>query len=78
MDFVYVCSLVGNDVFSNNFIVGVITRISDINKVKEKIKAEENIEFEELSSHFCSSYLRYENITDSRDVSLIVERVYFL
>lgn len=77
MEFIYVCSLVGDDVFHGHSIIGYISHINDIDKVREKIKAKCGIEFEELASNFNNNgYLRFTNITDKQDVSLVVERTY--
>lgn len=79
MDFVYVCSLIGNDVFHGHSVIGCISNIHDIDKVREKIKAEYDIEFEKLASIFNSNgYLCFINITDKRDICLVVERTYFI
>lgn len=79
MEFTYVCSLIGDDVFHGHSIVGCISNISDLDKVREKIKANCGVEFEELASTFNNSgYLSFANITDRRDIYLVVERTYFI
>lgn len=79
MEFTYVCSLIGNDVFHGHSIIGCISNISDIDKVREKIKTKYGIEFEQLASKFNNSgYLCFTNITDKKDVYLVVERTYFI
>ena len=73
--FVYVVSLVGKHVFHDWSILCVITRISDLDKVRDKIKEWHNVEFEKLANTFACGYWKFDNITDNRDISLIVERV---
>ena len=72
----YVVSLQGKDVFQGNTIVCTITRMSNLDKVCVYIKQKHGIEFEELSCRFASSWWCFNNITDNRDISLIVEYVY--
>lgn len=72
----YVVSLVGKKVFKGNTIVCTITRMSNLDKVRVYIKQKLGIEFEKLSSNFTSSWWCFNNITDNRDISLIVENVY--
>lgn len=72
----YVVSLQGKDVFQGNDIICTITRISNLDKIRVYIKQKHGIEFEELSAHFTSSWWCFDNITDNRDISLIVECVY--
>ena len=72
----YVVSLVGKNVFQGNTIVCTITRMSNLDKIRVYIKQKHGIEFEELSSNFTSGWWCFNNITDNRDISLIVENVY--
>ena len=72
----YVVSLVGKNVFQGNTIVCTITRMSNLDKIRVYIKQKHGIEFEELSSNFTSSWWCFNNITDNRDISLVVEYVY--
>lgn len=79
MEFTYVCSLIGTDVFHGHSIVGCISNISDVDKVLEKIKAKHGIEFEQLVTMSNNdAYLCFINITDERDVYLVIERTYFI
>lgn len=73
--FVYVVSLAGTHVFNNWSIKCVIKHIDDLNKVRTRIKENHGIEFEELSSCFYNGWWSFANITDNRDIHLIVERV---
>lgn len=72
----YVVSLQGKDVFQGNDIVCTITRMSHLDKIRVYIKQKYNIEFETLSANFASNWWCFDNITDDRDISLIVENVY--
>lgn len=74
-EFVYVVSLAGQSVFHNWGIQCVIKHMSDLDKVRAKIKENHGIEFEELSSHFYNDWWDFANITDDRDIHLIVERI---
>lgn len=51
-EFVYVVSLTGKHVFSDWSIECVIKHMDDLDKVRDKIKENHGIEFEELSSRF--------------------------
>ena len=72
----YVVSLIGKHVFHYNTIVCTITRMSNLDKIRVYIKQKHGIEFEELSANFTSGWWRFNNITDDRDISLVVESVY--
>ena len=72
----YVVSLQGKDVFQGHDIVCTITRMSNLDKVRDYIKKKHHVEFEPLSATFTSSWWCFDNITDDRDISLIVENVY--
>lgn len=74
-EFVYVVSLTGKHVFNYWSTQYVITHLDDLDKVRAKIKEEHNVEFEKLSSHFTSNYWKFDNITDNRDICLMVERI---
>ena len=72
----YVVSLQGKNVFQGHDIVCTITRMSNLDKVRDYIKQKHHVEFEPLSAHFTSHWWCFNNITDDRDISLIVENVY--
>lgn len=74
-EFVYVVSLVGQYVFNNWDIQYVIKHIDNLDKVPTKIKENYGIEFEEVSSSFYNSLWIFDNVTDDRDIRLIVERI---
>lgn len=78
MNFAYVCSIVGNNVFHNGVIIGIIKHVDDLDKVRQIVKDRHGIEFEELASCFCDGWLKFSNVTDDRDVALLVERVNYL
>lgn len=78
MNFAYVCSIVGNDVYNNSVNIGIIDSVNDLDKVRQIVKDKHGLEFEELSSHFRDGWLRFSNVTDNRDVALLVERVNYL
>lgn len=78
MNFAYVCSIVGNDVYNNSVNIGIIDSVNDLDKVRQIVKDKHGIEFEELASYFRDGWLRFSNITDNRDVALLVERVNYL
>ena len=71
----YVVSLIGKNVFKGSTIVCVITRISNLDKIRTYIKQKHGVEFEKRSAQFTPSWWKFDNITDDRDISLIVEHV---
>ena len=72
----YVVSLTGKNVFHDNMIVCTITRMSNLSKIRNYIKQKYGIEFEELTAYFTTNWWRFDNVTDDRDISLVVENVY--
>jgi hypothetical protein len=73
MKIIYVCTLEGNNVFHNQSFEGCITHLSDLILIREEIKKKYNIEFEKLSAKWINGYYwQYDNITDDRDIKLIV------
>ena len=75
MNFAYVCSIVVNDVYNNSVNIGIINSVNDLDKVRQIVKDRYGIEFEEFASRFRDGWLKFSNITDNRDVALLVERV---
>lgn len=73
--FAYVVALVGSRVFNDLSIQYIINHFDDLDKVRTTIKKKYNIEFEQLSSSSNSHRQVFNNITDDRDIHLIVERV---
>lgn len=74
-DFAYVVSLVGKHVHHEYSIQSIIRHLDALDKVRDNIWNVHGVKFEELSSHFYPGYLKFDNITDDRDISLVVERV---
>jgi len=75
---VWVVTLAGEHVHHGHSIEGVIEAIDDLHIIRKKIKETYEIEFESESSasdYFRSSYRKYMNITDDRDIMLILEKV---
>ena len=80
----YLVSLKGKDVFQGNTVICVITQKSSLSKVRDYIKQEYDIEFadyptcltEDLTIRFSLDWWCFDNITDDRDISLVVETVY--
>lgn len=75
---IYICTIEGKDVFQGKSFEGCITHLNDLSKVRDLIKEAYNIEFEELSAKFTSYYWEYENISDNRDVKLVVYKSYII
>ena len=71
-------TLAGEHVHHGHSVQGVIETTDDLCIIREKIKEAYKLEFEsEHSSYddFKSFYRKYENITDDRDIMLVLERV---
>ena len=49
--------------------------MGDLDKAREIIEKIHGVEFERLSSRFFNGYQEFGNITDDRDITLVVERV---
>lgn len=74
-EFAYVVSLAGKHVFHDWSIKCVIKHIDNLDKVRAMIKKNHDIEFEDKSSQSYNGWWKFDNITDNRDIKLIVERV---
>lgn len=72
---VYVVTLAGKCVFNDYSIQYVIKEMKQLDKVRAKIKERYGIEFSEACRKFTFSYREYDNITDRRDIYLIVESI---
>lgn len=75
---VWVVTLAGEHVHHGHSVQGVIETIDDLSVIREKVKEAYKIEFESensASDDFRSFYRKYMNITDDRDIMLILERV---
>ena len=71
----YVVSLVGKDVFQNRVIVCTMTQMDNLDRVCVYIKQKYGVEFEKLANRFSSCFWGFDNITDNRDITLVVEKV---
>lgn len=74
-EFVYVVSLIGDNVHCKHSTQCVIKHMGDLDKACDIIEKNYGIKFEELSSRFFNGYWEFKNITDNRDITLVVERV---
>ena len=72
------CSVVGKDVTNNSINLAIIKSVRYLDKVRQIAKDRYGIEFEEYATLFSDGWLKYANITDNRDIALIVERVNYL
>ena len=72
----WVVSIKGKNVFQGSDIICTITKISNLDKIRVYIKQKYNIEFENNATISTSNWKCFHNITDNRDISLIVENVY--
>lgn len=75
---VWVVTLAGEHVHHGHSVQGVIEIIDDLLIIREKVKEAYKIEFESKNSardEFEHFYQKYENITDDRDIKLVLERV---
>ena len=73
--FMYVVSLAGSHVFHDWSVKAIIKHIDELDKVRAMIRDNHDIEFEDKSSRFYNGWWCFDNITDNRDIKLIVERV---
>ena len=75
---VWVVTLAGEHVHHGHSVQGVIETIDDLCIIRKKVKEAYEIEFESANSardEFEHFYQKYENITDDRDIMLVLERV---
>ena len=75
---VWVVTLAGEHVHHGHSVQGVIETVDDLRIIREKIMETYKIEFESensASDDFRSFYRKYMNITDNRDIMLVLERV---
>lgn len=74
---VWVVTLAGEHVHHGHSVQGVIETTDDLHIIREKIEEIYNIEFESENSardEFWRLYQKYENITDDRNITLVLER----
>ena len=74
-EFVYVVSLTGDNVHCKHSTQCVIKHMADLDKARDIIEKIHGVKFEKLSSRFFNGYWEFGNITDNRDITLVVERV---
>lgn len=74
-NFAYVVSLAGSHVFHDWSVRAIIKSIDDLDKVRAMIRDNNGIEFDDKPSHFYNGWWCFDNITDNRDIKLIVELV---
>lgn len=76
MPFAYVAYLWGDNVFNGHSNVCLFENFSEFDDVRKLIKEKYNLEFTEFATSFCGSgYQVFNNITDDRDIKLVIDRV---
>lgn len=74
--FVYTVSIDGMHVKHGRATLYVINHINELDKARSMIKKYYSVEFEKSPSRSTGDYYwEYDNITDTRDITLVVERV---
>lgn len=74
-EFVYVVSLIDRNVIYDGSIQYAIKHMDNLDKVCDKIKQIYGIEFKQIPSCSTPDYQRFDNVDDSVDVYLTIERV---
>lgn len=75
-EFVYTVSIEGTNVHHGRATLYVINNINDLDKARNMIKKYYFVEFEKSPSRSIDNfYWEYDNITDTRGITLVVERV---
>lgn len=74
-NFMYVVALADNHDYS---VECIIKSMDDLDKARDFIKKYHGVEFEEVPSRFTGGWWTFDNITDDRDITLVVERVYIV
>lgn len=72
---IYVVSLAGKHVFHEWSIQCCISSLDKLDKVRDYIKDKHELEFSKKSTNFTIACRIYDNITDKRDIKMIVEQV---
>lgn len=76
MPFAYVVYLQGSKVQGGFSLECLIESFSELEDARKLIKEKYNLEFTEFCSKFYgNSHQEFNNITDDRDITLVVERV---
>ena len=71
----YIISIKGENVFQGSSIQGIANNIDSDSIVRDRLKEQYNVEFEKQSSAYTSGYWKFDNITDDRDITLVIEKV---
>lgn len=75
-EFVYTVSIEGTNVHHGRATLYVINNMNDLDKAHNMIKKYYFVEFEKSPSRSIGGYYwEYDNITDTRGITLVVERV---
>ena len=75
-NFVYTVSIEGTNVHHGRATLYVINNMNDLDKARNMIKKYYFVEFEKSPSRSIGDYYwEYDNITDTRGITLVVERV---
>ena len=72
--FAYIVSLVGHNVQWGRSNQCLIESMNELPDVREELKERYGLEFEEYASFTCDTW-EFSNVTDDRDITLLVERV---
>lgn len=76
MPFAYVAYLKGDKVQGGLSLQCLIESHSEIEDVRTLLKERYNLEFSEYGTSFLGTgYVEFSNITDDRDITLVIERV---
>lgn len=79
MPFAYVVSLQGKNVLSGHSNQCLIEGMDELKDVRNLMKDKYNLEFTEFCTSFIGTgYQEFGNISDDRDITLVVERVEIL
>ena len=73
----YVVYIKGQNVHKGFSLQGTLRSIRNDDGIRKRIKRDYQIEFEELSSRWTPNYWEFKNITDDRDVTLVIEKTTF-
>lgn len=74
-EFIYVVSLIDQDVIYGTSIQYAIKHINSLDKVRDEIKQIYGLEFKQIPSRSIPDYQKFDNVNDNIDVYLTVERV---
>ena len=79
MPFAYVVYLQGSNVQGSFSPQCLIESFSELDDVRKFLKDRHNLEFSTYCTSFCGTdYQQFSNVTDDRDITLVVERVEIL